>query len=119
MASDKIVLSGLQCRARVGVSEQERAEAQTLWLDIELEADLSRASVSDELPPAVDAAKACDLVAKLAEEKPRRLVETLASEAADLLLYAFPLLDAARVRVYKKAAVPALERAGAEIYRRR
>lgn len=116
---DKVVLTGLEVQARVGLSELERAQPQPLSLDLELETDLSRSPVPDDHPPVVDAAKACDLVVKLLEEKPRRLLESIASEAADLLLYAFPMLDAVRVRVIKKSTIPKLTHQAAEVYRRR
>ena len=61
-----------------------------------------------------------DAVTKVVEGKPRKLIETVAQEVVDLILFSFPLVDAVTVRVWKKPAVlPKLGRAAAEISRKR
>lgn len=117
---DRILLEGLACQAHIGVPDAERAARQPLWLDIELETDLAPAAAAEDPNAAVDYAKAYELVLKLAEEKPRKLIETLAGEAADLMLYAFPAVRSATVRVWKKpAGMGGAKRVGAEVVRRR
>lgn len=117
---DRILLEGLECSAHIGVPDEERAHKQKVWVDLELEADLSAAAASDDPAEILDYAKVYDTVLKLVEEKPRRLVEALAVEIADLLLYAYPAIETVKVRVWKKPAdLKKLARVAAEITKKR
>jgi len=117
---DKIIFEGLQCSANIGVPEAERAVRQPLWVDLEIEADLSPAAGTDNAGAMLDYGKVYDLVLKLVEERPRQLIEALASEVADAVLYAFPETEAVKVKIWKKPAVlPKLGRVAAEISKKR
>lgn len=117
---DKIIFEGLECSANIGVPEEERAQRQKLWVDLEIEADLSAAASTDNAGAMLDYGKVYDLVLKLVEERPRLLIEALANEIGDALLYAFPETEAVKVKVWKKPAVlPKLGRVAAEISKKR
>ena len=116
---DRILLQGLECSANIGVPDEERAQKQTLWIDLEIEADLSASAGLDELPD-LDYAKVYKAVIDMVEDKPRRLIESLAYDVADLVLYAAPAAESVKVRVWKKPAVlKKLDRVAAEITRKR
>jgi len=117
---DRILFEGLECSANIGVPDEERAHRQKLWVDLEIDADLNRAAGTDNPAAMLDYSKVYELVTTLVEEKPRRLIEALAYEIADLILYAVPDAEAVKVRVWKKPAVlKKLTRVAAEITRKR
>lgn len=117
---DRILFEGLECSAHIGVPDEERAHRQKLWVDLEIDADLSGAATHDDAAVMLDYSKVYDLVVGLVEEKPRRLIEALAYEVADLVLYAVPEAESVKVRVWKKPVVlKKLARVAAEITRKR
>lgn len=117
---DRILFEGLECSAHIGVPDAERAQRQKLWLDLEIDTDLSPAAGRDDPGRMLDYSKVYELVLKLVEEKPRRLIEALAYEVADLVLYAVPEADAVKVRVWKKPSVMRkVHRVAAEVTRKR
>jgi 7,8-dihydroneopterin aldolase/epimerase/oxygenase len=86
---DCIHLRGLELPTRIGVPDEERAGWQTLQADITLRLSARFESMYDELAGTVDYAAVAVRVRALAAEKPRALIETLASEIAQCLLQEF------------------------------
>lgn len=70
----------------IGVFPNERIEPQTIYMDFEVEADISEAVKSDSITEAFDYVKLAELCTQLAQEKKFFLLETLAYEAVQLLL---------------------------------
>ncbi|HVC09553.1 MAG TPA: dihydroneopterin aldolase [Elusimicrobiota bacterium] len=117
---DKIWILGVQCRTRLGVPDEERRRPQPIEIDAGLECDIRRAAKSDDFRHAIDYQKAEQLIRRLAEERPRRLVETLAEEIAQALLRLDVRIAAATVRVHKRpAAMPETREVCVEIRRAR
>ena len=102
---DRITLSGLRCEARLGADEEERSVPQLVEVDLEVEADLSAASTSDDLAETVDYGPLVRLVVRTVEERPHALLEGLAGDIAREALSASARIDAVTVRV-RKLAVP-------------
>lgn len=117
---DKVILRGARLEARIGVTEEERAQPQELVVDVEMEADVREAARRDDLRFAADYAEAWRVIDGLARQQPYALVETLAERIAAAILERFPV-EAARVLVRKPGALRAqgVEWAGIEIVRRR
>lgn len=116
---DKIILRGLECRAKIGVTQAERDVGQHLQFDIDLYLALTAAGQSDRLEDTVSYASVADTIVALARRTEYRLMERLADEVARELLAGFPV-EAVRVRVAK---VPppvdvTVRLAGVEIERR-
>ena len=103
--SDLIRLVDLEVMARIGVPEAERAEPQRLAITLELAIQsLADAARTDDLALTVDYARVALRVKGVAEEKPRRLIETLAEELAAMVLNEFAV---AKVTVeVKKFVLP-------------
>ncbi len=91
MPADTIHLCGLKAATRVGVPEEERARPQTVEFHLILEPLRGLAGLGDSLAATVDYAAVAEQVTALAVRGERRLIETLAEEAADLLLAGWPL----------------------------
>jgi dihydroneopterin aldolase len=102
---DRIRLMGMRFAGHLGVSADERAEPQALEVDLEVEADLSRAGRSDDLADTVDYGPLVALVRARVEERSYRLLEALAQDIASGALDAAPASSAVTVRV-RKLAVP-------------
>lgn len=102
---DRIVLSGMRFEGRHGVSEEERELPQTFEVDLEVEADLAAAAVSDDLGETIDYGPLVAIVQRSVERASVRLLERLAGLIADDVLAASPQARGVRVRV-RKLAVP-------------
>ncbi len=114
---DRVVIEGLRCRARVGVTAGERRRRQRLVLDVTLATPLACAGRRDDLTATVDYAAAAALARRVAEATPFVLVEAIAERTAAALLKGFPV-QAVEVRV-RKFSVPGADSVGVVITRAR
>lgn len=103
---DKIIVAGLPVRARVGVTEEERASEQELLVDVELSLDLRAAGESDELRDTVDYERACRTVVDVAAAQSFHLIEAFAERSAETLLSDLAV-SAVVLRVQKPGALRA------------
>ena len=88
-SQDAIVVRRLAVNCFVGVPEEERAEAQTLYLTLEIVPERSFAKLQDNIEDTVDYDGVARRTVELAEERPRKLIETLAWEVGDMVLSEF------------------------------
>ena len=119
MASDRIVLEGMQFYGYHGGSAEERSLGQLFQVDMEAELDLSVAGNSDRREDTVSYTHLYRVVRDVMEEEAKNLLESLAEDIASRALEAFPI-RAVRVQVKKtrppiKGAV--LSGAAVEVYR--
>jgi dihydroneopterin aldolase len=96
-----IELRGLRVGAIVGVLPEERLRAQPLEIDLDLERELERAAVSDDLAATTNYAEVLRRVAALVDQSRFALLEGLASAIAEEVLAFDPDLDAVVVAVRK------------------
>jgi dihydroneopterin aldolase len=82
---DLVVLRGVRCALRVGVSVAERRVPQDCLVDVELGADLQRAQRSDDVRDTIDYALVFDLVHQLAREEEFALLERFAGRLEEEL----------------------------------
>ena len=111
---DKIRIVDLPVFCFIGVPEIERASAQELRIDAELTLDVRAAARGDDFSHAVDYAAAARMLVDTAKERCRKLIETLAEDAAAALLATFPV-ERVRVRVRKPRALAEFGAACAEV----
>ncbi len=97
---DRIVLRGMVFHGRHGVSDAERAREQPFTVDVELEADLSRAGASDRIEDTIDYRRLHAIAKAVIEGASAHLVEALAERIADRALE-LPGATAVSVRVAK------------------
>lgn len=95
--ADLIRIVGIKGFGYHGVFESERANGQNFYVDIELEVDLSRASVSDDVKDTINYAEVTDLVIEEITTNPVSLLEKLAGRIAQRIKGSF--VQAARVTV--------------------
>jgi 7,8-dihydroneopterin aldolase/epimerase/oxygenase len=103
MTADRILLSGLRVRGHHGVLDHETELGQVFVVDLELALDLAVAGRTDDLERTVDYASLAGRVAELVGGRPRRLLEAVAEDVAQLVL-ADERVRQVRVRVTKPQA---------------
>ena len=80
---DKITINGLRVKGRVGVTPEERARAQTLIVNIEIDVDLAAAAESDNLKDTIDYGEVTVEAAAVIRDSQSKLLEPLAAMIAD------------------------------------
>ena len=91
--SDAIIVRKLELSAHIGVPDEERARAQRLTVDLTLVPVRDFRNLGDDLANTVDYFSLTRRVQALADERPRRLIETLAHEIAGCCLDEFAIRE--------------------------
>ena len=102
--ADLIRISGIKAFGYHGVLETERANGQDFFVDIELEVDLTRASVSDEVKDTINYAEVTDIVVEEITTNPVSLIEKLAGRIAERIKATFAQAARVTVTVHKPQA---------------
>jgi dihydroneopterin aldolase len=103
---DKILISGIDCVAAIGVTPEERTMKQRLSIDVELETDILRPAGTDSLKDALDYSRGAARVMEICRGRDFHLIETVAQLIADRLLDEFSM---PQVRVLVRKISPVLE----------
>lgn len=80
---DSVVIRGLEVDVRIGVTEDERSDPQSVLIDLTVDGDLTTAATSDDLADTLDYDALVEEVATIAEGRAFNLIERLAGEIAD------------------------------------
>ncbi len=102
--ADFIRLTGIKGFGYHGVFEEERANGQDFYVDVELEVDLTRASVSDDVKDTINYAEVTDLVVEEITTNPVSLIEKLAGRIAERIKITFAQAAQVTVTVHKPQA---------------
>jgi dihydroneopterin aldolase len=86
---DKIFIHALKTEAIIGIFDWERQVKQTVIVDIEISADITKAALSDSIDDTLNYKRLAKRVLAFVEESKFHLVETLAEHVAMLLLEDF------------------------------
>lgn len=98
--NDRIELRGLRASGICGVLPEEQERAQPLEIDVDITADLSAASASDDLADTVDYSGVLSMVERIVTSERFALLERLAGRIADAVLE-LPGADSVTVSVRK------------------
>ena len=115
---DIIYLSDLRIDTTIGIYDWERRTRQTVVLDIEMGADISKAAASDKIEDTLDYKAVAKRVMAFVGESEFGLVETLAERIADILLNEFNI-PWCRLCLNKQGAVKGVRDVGVVIERGR
>jgi 7,8-dihydroneopterin aldolase/epimerase/oxygenase len=88
---DTIEIRRLRVSTHIGVPDEERAASQTLWVTITLTPSQGFDGLADEISRTIDYHQISLEIEQLAATRPRRLIETLATDIASHLLGNHPL----------------------------
>jgi len=94
---------------------EERAEQQVLKVDVDMEPKKGFRQLEDEIEGGVDYYQVSLRIKALALEKPRKLIETLAEDLAEMIKREF-LVDSVRVEI-EKYILPDTDSVGVEVTR--
>lgn len=87
----RIIIERLECYARCGVTDEERRKPQLIAIDLELDAAVEPAGLSDRLDDTIDYARVAERVVAISGGFSCRLLETLAEQLIDMLFAEFPV----------------------------
>ncbi len=100
---DKLTITELRTKTKIGVYAWEQKIDQTLLIDLEIPLDLSQ--LNGKLENTLDYAKLCDAITRFVESNQFELIETVAENIASLVKKDF-LVQQVTVRVSKPNAIP-------------
>jgi dihydroneopterin aldolase len=113
----KINIIDLEVFFHVGVPDEERTRPQRLLLTVEMDHDFNAAVAADSISGTIDYFKVAERLRGLGEGRSWKLIETLASEVADLVLKEFKP-NAVIVEV-KKFPIPQARHVAVRVNRQR
>ena len=113
---DKIIITGLEIHAVIGVLPEERTKNQLLVLDIILFTDLENAGRTDDIVHTVDYREISEEVRKLIKQGRFRLIEGAARAAAVRCLQHEGVLEVT-IKVKKPGALTGASNASCELHR--
>ncbi len=87
----RIIIERLELYGRCGVTEEERRKPQLLAVDLELDAAVEPAGLSDCLNDTIDYARVAERVVTLSNSLTCQLLETLAEQLISMLFAEFPI----------------------------
>jgi dihydroneopterin aldolase len=117
--ADHVFVRALALDCVIGVEAHERASAQRVVVDLDIETDCRLAARSDAVELALDYAAVATRTKELVESSEFTLIETLAGRVSEMILSSFPRADRVTVRVSKPMAVANAAAVGVEITRAR
>ncbi len=101
---DRIFLSELKVDTVIGIWEWERRIRQTVVIDLEMSADITKAAASDDVADTLNYKSVAKRVQEFVAESSFQLVETLAERIAEIIRDEFGVAWV-RVRVDKPGAI--------------
>ena len=104
MANDMILIHGLEVFAHHGVLAEEKRDGQYFYLDIELDTDLSAASVSDALEDTINYDEVCRIAGEVMTAQVYDLIEKAAGEVCSAILDTFPTVRKITLTLRKPSA---------------
>jgi dihydroneopterin aldolase len=102
--ADLIEIKGIKSFGYHGVFESENIAGQDFYVDVVLELDLTRASVTDDVADTVNYAEVTDLVIEEIIGERVALIEKLASRIIDRIKSSYPQIMAVSITVHKPQA---------------
>ncbi|HVU28357.1 MAG TPA: dihydroneopterin aldolase [Verrucomicrobiae bacterium] len=85
----KISIVDLEVFYHVGVPDEERLNAQRLLLTVEMNLNFSESARSDNIVHTIDYFSVSQLLLNFGQGRSWKLIETLAAEIADMILFEF------------------------------
>ena len=90
-SADRIRVEQLELFARLGVTQEERAQPQRITVSLTIWPEASFSNLNDDISRTVNYSEVCRAARELVESRSASLIETLASDVAGHLLEQFPL----------------------------
>ena len=113
---DTVFIEQLEIQTLIGVFDWERTAKRSLFLDIELGWDFSKASKSDDVKDTLDYAAVCESVTQFADTCEFLLLEALIEAIADKIIndFSVPWL---KITMHKPGIIANAKNVGVQIER--
>jgi dihydroneopterin aldolase len=102
--ADLIEIKGIKSFGYHGVLESEKVTGQDFYVDVVLEVNLTRASITDDVSDTINYAEVTDLVVAEITGDRVSLIEKLAGNIADQIKATYPQAATVSVTVHKPQA---------------
>ncbi len=102
--NDKISIKGIKGFGYHGVFDFEKRDGQNFYVDLDIEADLTAASLTDNLADSIDYSLLTAIAKEAIEKLQFDLIERLAGFIADTIKDNFPAIRKIAVTVHKPSA---------------
>ena len=99
--ADLVQLRGIRVMGYCGTLPEEQENRQEFEIDLDLEADQTRAGQTDDLADAVDYGPLCEAIAVIAEHERFFLIEKMAQRIVDQLFESDSKIDAMTITLRK------------------
>ncbi len=97
---DNITISRLRIPVYIGVPDEERASPQDIEVTLSFEPQRTLFGTQDQIEATIDYYSVSQLLVKVAQEKPRKLIEQLNEELLEVVFDHFPI-KSATITTYK------------------
>jgi len=113
---DMIYLSQLELKTLIGVYDWERRAKRSVFVDLEIAVDISKAAQTDNVEYTLDYGVLAHRLTELADQSQFFLIEALADRLATVILEEFNV-KGLRLKLSKRGAVPSAQDVGLIIER--
>jgi len=100
-ARTRLAVNGIRLDGRHGVFAEEKRDGNRFEIDVEIEADLTKALATDQLEDTIDYGSIVRSVEEINRMRRFNLIESFAGAISDDLLARFPSIEEVVVRVKK------------------
>ncbi len=104
MNTDRVFIDNLEIETVIGIYDWEREIRQKVSLTLEMDTDVARAAVTDDIADALDYKAVAKRLIQFVGDSSFQLVETLGERCAEIVLDEFPV-SWIRLRLDKPGAV--------------
>ncbi|MDD9899007.1 MAG: dihydroneopterin aldolase [Candidatus Melainabacteria bacterium] len=99
--ADCIILKDLQAFCKLGSYDFERVLGQCVFMNLEMELDLSKAGKSNDIVDSIDYVEVAVAIRELCQSKEFHLIEHLAHEIIEMLFERFSKLEGIVIEINK------------------
>jgi len=114
---DRLTITGLALKAKIGVYHWEQIVEQTILLDLQLAIDVAQIAKQDQLDSTIDYAGLQESLQQFMSQQHFQLIETLAEQTADFVLNNYAT-DWVHLTAHKPGACPGAKDIAVTIERR-
>jgi dihydroneopterin aldolase len=97
----RILIRGLRCRGRQGITPDDQQQAHDYLVDVALSVDIADAVAKDDLAAALDISAVAACVREEVARRPRALLERMTADIAGALLQRFEAVTEVTAKVEK------------------
>ncbi len=117
MITDKIYIHGLKLQTIIGCLPEEKKQAQTLIIDVDMIKDLQKAAQTDDIKQTINYANVIEQIQQFIERSRFELLETLAEHLAQFLLKEYSIQEIT-LKIQKPEAIQNVPHVGVIITRK-